>query len=199
MTNFFYTSDLHFSHKNIIAYTNRPYDSVEEMNECLVQNWNSVVDKDGYVRILGDVCMGKRDETLPILARLNGHKSLVCGNHDRCWEGDPKHEKWLPKYAEYFTNITQGPQNVAGLFHKKSVYYRVNHFPSEGDSQDSDRYTEYRPVDNGRLLLCGHVHDAWKSKGNNVNVGIDAGWSNGYAPVPVDEVYEYAKEQGIEF
>lgn len=188
----FYTSDLHFSHQNIITYSNRPYGSVDEMNRTLIDNWNKVVDYNDKVMILGDVCMGKRDQSLPLVGLLNGQKTLVCGNHDRCWEGDRQQEKWFPKYKIYFEEILQGPLTISDEY-----VYRVNHFPSEGDSQDEDRYEEYRPQDNGELLLCGHVHDAWKHKGNNVNVGVDAGWSNGYAPVQAEEIYEYALKQGI--
>lgn len=81
----FFTSDLHHNHLNIIRYCNRPYNSVEEMNEGLVQSWNSVVPEDGHTFILGDLSFSKdfSGKAVPWLLRLNGTKSLILGNHDK--------------------------------------------------------------------------------------------------------------------
>ena len=54
----YFTSDLHFWHKNAVLYTNRPFGTVEEMNEKLIEYWNSTVHKNDEVYILGDVTMG---------------------------------------------------------------------------------------------------------------------------------------------
>jgi calcineurin-like phosphoesterase family protein len=78
--NIFITSDTHFHHANIIGYCNRPFSSVEEMDEILVQRWNETVKPGDKVYHLGDVYMKKRDGS--ILRRLNGTKVLVIGNHD---------------------------------------------------------------------------------------------------------------------
>lgn len=80
MGNVFITSDTHFGHANIIKYANRPFDSVEEMNEALVENWNSVVKQGDKVYHLGDVTMNSK--SLDIMSRLNGRKVLIKGNHD---------------------------------------------------------------------------------------------------------------------
>jgi calcineurin-like phosphoesterase family protein len=76
----FVTSDTHFGHANIIKYAGRPFDSVEEMDEALVENWNSVVKQGDKVYHLGDVTMNSK--SLDILNRLNGRKVLIKGNHD---------------------------------------------------------------------------------------------------------------------
>jgi calcineurin-like phosphoesterase family protein len=84
MGNTFFTSDDHFWHANIIKYCDRPFDSVEEMNEALIANWNSVVGKNDVVWNLGDFAFFKNKETLRgLIARLNGTKNLILGNHDR--------------------------------------------------------------------------------------------------------------------
>lgn len=78
---YFVIADTHFDHANIIRYCNRPYNSVEEMNEDLIERWNSVVSKKDVVYILGDFGFG-REVVAKFLPRLNGTCYLVKGNHD---------------------------------------------------------------------------------------------------------------------
>lgn len=80
----FFTSDTHFGHANIMTYCNRPFANVEEMDKILIENWNSVVPKDGIVWHLGDFCLGpKQSERISeIVHKLNGRIKLVLGNHD---------------------------------------------------------------------------------------------------------------------
>ena len=103
MSKFFITSDDHFYHKNIIKYCNRPWnhgfdkdgnmiitdEDVQNMNNELIENWNSVVNKDDIVFNLGDFCfLGKKtspkyySEYSKIFNCLNGVKYLLIGNHD---------------------------------------------------------------------------------------------------------------------
>lgn len=72
----------------------RPWDDPEEMNEALVDNWNSVVNNEDRVYLCGDVAMRKKH--LPIVGRLKGRKVLIKGNHDV--------EK-LSVYTQYFDDI----------------------------------------------------------------------------------------------
>ena len=51
----YFTSDLHLGHDNIIRFTNRPFDSVEEMNDRIIQNYNSIIHKNDLVYILVDL------------------------------------------------------------------------------------------------------------------------------------------------
>ena len=80
MAGVFFTADLHLGHRNIIQYCNRPYSSVDEMDESLISNWNSKVEKNDHIYIVGDFTMGSNATTY--LRRLNGRKHLVRGNHD---------------------------------------------------------------------------------------------------------------------
>lgn len=83
MADIWFTSDTHFFHTNIIKYCDRPFYSVEEMNEIMVQRWNAVVKPQDKVWHLGDVAMKCTDKQLnSLLKRLNGHKRLTVGNHD---------------------------------------------------------------------------------------------------------------------
>ena len=82
--NVWFTSDSHFYHANIIKYCNRPFASVEEMNEKLIENWNSVVGKDDIVWCLGDFCLGpdQKKHIPELVSKLNGRINLILGNHD---------------------------------------------------------------------------------------------------------------------
>ncbi len=82
----FYIGCTHFTHHNIITFLDkegnriRPFDSVEEMDELMVENWNKVVRPVDTVNLVGDVCINRK--ALSILERLNGRKILIKGNHD---------------------------------------------------------------------------------------------------------------------
>src|SRR5258708_2547100 len=94
----FYTSDSHFDHQRIIEYSLRPFEDVEEMNECLIDMWNEVVKPSDHVWHLGDLTMHRKIHTIKyrILDRLNGHKRLILGNHDM---------DSIENYLEWFEKI----------------------------------------------------------------------------------------------
>lgn len=174
-----FTSDQHFGHANIIGYCDRPFGGVQEMNAELVRRWNEVVRSDDTVYVLGDFAMGDLQRSLAITPTLVGHKILVPGNHDRCWFGHPPDARraWPEVYLQAgFAEIRQGTieTSVAG----KPVL--ACHFPYVGDSHDSDRFVPFRPRDEGRWLLHGHIHTSWRRRDRMVNVGVDV-WD--YRPV----------------
>lgn len=68
----FFISDLHFGHKNALAYDNRPFTSIEEHDKILIDNWNSVVNIDDDVWVLGDISWHNATKTIGLLSQLNG-------------------------------------------------------------------------------------------------------------------------------
>lgn len=179
MTETWFTSDTHFGHRNIIEYCNRPFDSVDDMNEALVTYWNETVGINDTVIHVGDFAMGKIADTLPIVGMLNGEILLVPGNHDRCWEGVRKGQiKWCGKYLD---------AGFSGILGSTTSWWEflVCHFPYVGDSRHEERYSEWRPADFGAPLIHGHVHDIWQVNGNQINVGTDV-WN--YRPVNIDTI-----------
>src|SRR5579862_6895839 len=70
-----FISDTHFSHTNIIRYTGRPFETVEEMNRCLIKNWNDCIDANDQVFFLGDFGLGDVDHLHSISPhfQLHGH------------------------------------------------------------------------------------------------------------------------------
>lgn len=187
----FYTSDSHFGHENIIKYCDRPFSNTDEMDERLISNWNEVVQPEDTVYHLGDAALGKIDKSLANVGRLNGYKILVLGNHDRPFMRRNKKDlaTWWSKYEDVFQEIIGwgGSYAVFG-----GLKFRLSHFPFEGDSQDADRYNEFRPVDMGVPLIHGHVHSkdkiTFSKRGTPmIHVGVDA-WD--YRPVSEHQVLE---------
>lgn len=83
MIKYWLIADLHFGHNNIIKYCNRPFKDVDEMDNAIVNNWNSVVNDKDLVYVLGDVSFYGKEKTKELISRLKGYKLLVIGNHDR--------------------------------------------------------------------------------------------------------------------
>ena len=178
-----FTSDLHFGHTNILRYTQRPFDDVDAMNAALVARWNAVVAPEDTVWVLGDVAMGRVADTLQHVRALNGHKRLVAGNHDRCWAGwGAKARPWIDLYQQAgFETQTSGAIELKVGAHAVMAC----HFPYTGDSHAEERFERWRPIDEGRFLLHGHVHTQWRQRDHMVNVGVDA-W--GMRPVSEAEL-----------
>jgi calcineurin-like phosphoesterase family protein len=176
-----FTSDLHLGHENVIAYAGRPFRSVGEMDARLVASWNAVVSPDDEVWVLGDLAMGRIDESLSIAGQLVGRKHLLVGNHDRPFDEGRRRDEWTRRYLDDagFVELHHGDVDLALA---EGAAVRLCHFPYRGDSGDRDRYVEARPVDDGRWLLHGHVHEKWRQRGRMINVGIDA-----WAGCPVSE------------
>lgn len=191
MAETWYTSDWHFGHRNILNYcqTFRPFTTVDEMNEGLVDVWNRQVAPDDTVWFVGDACMGVLDETLKVIGRLNGTIVLVAGNHDapapmhhKSKKGPEQQAFWTARYVESgFSEVHTGTLDTV-IGGRRTL---VGHFPYDGDHTDDVRYAEHRPADDGVTpIVHGHVHDAWVYNGRQMNVGFDA-WGR---LVHVDEV-----------
>lgn len=166
----FFISDTHFNHKNAIEYNNRPFNSVEEMNEEMIKNWNKVVPKDGIVFHIGDFAFGGSSVWKSIIPRLNGDIYLVLGNHDI--------RNWRNGYTQYFKQVAhQMYVNISG--------YRLvlNHFPFAALPQDTDCET---PI----IQIFGHVHhkeqeDRLNLQRTQYNVCADL---NNYTPISFVEI-----------
>jgi calcineurin-like phosphoesterase family protein len=99
------TSDTHFGHTNIIKYSNRPFENVDEMNEQLIARWNAKIPPGSIVYHLGDFAFMKREDRIIELAkRLNGTIRLVMGNHDRLKGKVRDCFEWVRPYYESKTD-----------------------------------------------------------------------------------------------
>ena len=130
-----FTSDTHFFHDNVIEYSQRPFASVEEMNETMIANWNKVVHSDDIVFHLGDFCFGDAKEWNYILDSLKGRIVLILGNHDMRNIGRD--------FMDRFIYVTQQMSiRIAG----QKIY--LNHFP----------YLCFSGENYGAWQLFGHIH-----------------------------------------
>lgn len=184
----FFSSDLHIGHARINELAQRPFSSVEEMDQAIVDRWNAVVSTRDTVYVLGDVALGKIELSLARVSQLNGYKILVPGNHDRVFSGnrEPHRLRFWPVYGQVFSMIW--PEQVRFLMRSGRVV-RLCHYPSQGDSREFDRYVTLRPPDDGVPLLHGHTHSHEKISGpRSFHVGVDA---HDFTPVSEKEIEEW--------
>ena len=80
----FYIADCHFYHAALNSKMDkRGFESVEAMNEYMIEKWNSKVTNADTVVILGDLSLGNVEETNELIHKLNGKLCLITGNHDK--------------------------------------------------------------------------------------------------------------------
>lgn len=127
-----YISDLHLGHANVLKFDQRPFLTLDEMHETIINNWNSVVDKTDDVYILGDFAW-KSDVGLDILKQLNGNKFLIRGNHDSLNGYMELHFVWV---KDMETIKDEGRHVVL-------CHYPIAH---------------WRNADQGYIHLYGHIH-----------------------------------------
>lgn len=86
MVKIYVISDTHFGHENSLKWTDsegnklRPFNTIEELNNTMITNWNNTVNEQDHVYHLGDVVINKK--YLELVKQLKGHKRLVRGNHE---------------------------------------------------------------------------------------------------------------------
>jgi len=90
---YFFTSDQHLGHKNIIELDKLPFESVEEMDETIISRYNERVGKNDVVVFGGDLTLGSKKQAEEYLSRLNGNKILLRGNHDK-WMNASYRDIW---------------------------------------------------------------------------------------------------------
>lgn len=146
MTTFF-TSDLHFGHRNIINMCNRPYEDVHHMNTMLCNNWNSKVKQSDEVWVLGDFSM--RGDPSKYLDRLKGRLHLVVGNHDH--RKTRHHPRWVS--VSYYREVSPHGQHII-----------LSHYP----------FLTWNGAHRGTWHLHGHSHGSLgPTSTTRLDVGVD--------------------------
>ena len=165
----FFTSDLHFGHANVLRLCERPFETIEEMNETFIENWNDRVTGRDSVYIVGDLFFRCEDPEA-ILRRLRGKKHLITGNHDGSWMCKTDTGKYF-KSIELMSVISDGLRAIT-----------LCHYPLLTWNHAKKSY-----------MVHGHIHaktdmDFWPliaARENVLNAGVDI---NGFQPVTFDEL-----------
>lgn len=182
-----FTSDQHFNHGNIIKYTNRPFDDVEQMDAEQIHRWNEKVKLNDTVYHLGDFALARREQAYRYFGQLNGRIKVLAypWHHDK---------RWLPNHY--------GPVDIISASN-----WRIELLPPMV-------VLELRQYSDGKypraLVLChyqikkwerkhydswhlfGHSHGKVKGEGLSFDVGVDC-W--GFAPIPLHKVAEIMEEK----
>lgn len=169
----YFTSDVHFGHEDIVKLYGRPFPSVEDMDETIIQNWNSRVCETDEVYILGDLMFRAEKPAHEYLERLNGKKHLIVGNHDNDWLGQSGVARYFESVST-LTSISDGERRLV-----------LCHYPMM--TWDG----KYR----GAYHIYGHIHENkrgeyWpllETMKDSLNAGMDV---NNFRPVTFDELVE---------
>lgn len=146
----YFIADTHFNDENIIKFENRPYNSVDAMNNDIIRIWNKTVMPEDEVYVLGDFyCFNNNREgnifkAKEILNKLNGKKYLVKGNHDtqsnenyRYIGFEEVYDKpiildgfWILSHKPMYVSANTPYANIFGHVHNSPIYniYSDHHY-----------------------------------------------------------------------
>lgn len=167
-----FTSDTHFGHQNILKYCKRPFSSIEEMDDIIIENWNKHVNPRDVVWHLGDFAFRNSNNLSFYTRRLNGQINLILGNHDNIKKRD---------YSN-FNAIFNGLKEIK-IKNQKIV---LCHYP----------LLSWNAAFHGRPHLFGHVHSSsiknFKCQKNSYDVGVD---NNSFCPISFDSVMDILRKE----
>jgi len=175
MANVFLVSDTHFGHAGVCHFTTnegtklRPWDDPNEMDEAMIERWNSVVRPRDKVYHLGDVVINRR--ALKTLQLLNGDKVLIRGNHDIFK---------LEDYTPYFRDL-RGYHVMGGMI--------LSHIPVHEESIGRFGVNVHGHLHSNRVMKDGNIDPRY------FNVSVE---QINFTPIALDDLRQRIKDQGGE-
>ena len=171
MSNIWFTSDHHWGHANIIRFSQRPFENVQEMNEALIARWNRVVGTQDTVYHLGDIFLLPSGEAKQIRERLNGRICLIRGNHDKTADSMKDAFEWTKDYHELKVDdpdAPEGKRRIVLCHYAFRVWNKSHH---------------------GAWHLYGHSHGSLPDDPNSLSfdVGVDC---HDYTPISYSRAAE---------
>lgn len=187
---YYFTSDEHYFHANIIKYCNRPFANADEMNEALIRSHNEVVTDHDTVYHLGDFTFRNVRNALDIVGRLNGKHIFIRGNHDE-WLGNNSTEEIIRcselLFGKKLLRIEDYLEDKIN-----SVHLIMFHFP----------LLTWHKGHRGSIMLHGHTHGSIDEKNEKdgvkrFDVGVDTAYklTGKYRPFSIREVIELSNKR----
>ena len=177
-----FTSDLHLNHDKPFLYEPRGFTNIKEMNEAIIEKWNSVVKPNDIVYNLGDSIMGDQIEAINYYKKLNGTSFMIWGNH--CTDNK---KKLLAEHC----NITGGLYAYLIKYNKMNIY--LSHYPTITANYDEKHFNQHV------LALHGHTHQQANFMYPNnpfcYHVGMD---SHNCTPVSLDEIIGEVRQRWLD-
>jgi calcineurin-like phosphoesterase family protein len=184
----FFTGDLHFGHKNVLTFDNRPFATVDEMDAELIRRWNNKVGKGDLVYVLGDLIWKSRNNDAPALIKsLNGQIILIKGNHDRFLHNSKAKAALagIKDYDDICVTLEDGTQRrviISHYFIPMYIGHRYNAIHLHAHSHFSDE-ADFEIDFAEQLNRMGCKNEIY-------NVGCMY-WN--YEPVTLDEIIAHGK------
>lgn len=194
----YFLADSHYNHKNIVRGTTewknldendnrvRNFDTIDQMNETLINNINSKIGQDDIIFHLGDWSFGGFEKIKEFRDRIVCQNIyLLIGNHDHHQEAQKEDCHLLftqvfPSYLELEVKLFSTPKST-----KTRHHFIMSHYP----------IASWHNMNKGWMHLHGHVHFPFNLKlgpGKMLDVGMDG---NNYYPYSLDEIINLLKDR----
>lgn len=180
MGKIYLTSDLHLCHDKPFIYEPRGFKTIQEMNNAIIENWNSIVSMDDDVYVLGDLLLNDNEKGIQLIKNLKGNIHVVLGNHDS--------NSRMLLYMDCY-NINQVEYGIPLKYN--GYHFFLTHYPTLCSNYDTDK-----PLKKKMINLCGHIHTKDRfhdfDKGIIYHVELDA---HDNKPVLIDNIIEDIKDK----
>jgi len=149
---YWFTSDEHYGHAKILQYCNRPFSSIEEHDQELIDSFNSQVSKQDITIHAGDFCWcnNYKDAHTYYISKLNGTHIFLMGSHDH----------WLPDSTKYIYRKRFDGQLIVVCHYSMRVW-------------EGSHYNSWH--------LYGHSHQYLESFGKSFDIGVDGNYFYPYS------------------
>jgi calcineurin-like phosphoesterase family protein len=191
-----FTSDLHISHTNIIGLSDRPFKNIDEMRQVLVANINKKVKPNDVLYLLGDICLGKKQDWVDLLDAIHCKNIIVVqGNHDS-YKTIPK-DRVLAVVSQCTIRVNGQVLLLCHHPYRITVWRAIKRWRNIRSFKHlRSLFDKVRPRDTGLWLLHGHTHAKTVTVPYHprmINIGVDA---NQWSPVSAEDVIKIIQRAG---
>lgn len=200
--NVYFTSDLHYGHQNICRGVSnwdladhgenatRDFETLDEMNDALIDGINSTVGENDYLVVAGDVAFGGAQNIIICMDRIVcKNVILILGNHDHHIDRNKNlySVERMVKAQDLFLSVHTHLILTVKHSDGRSTTYDIFHYP----------IVAWNKAHHGRVHLYGHVHNSYTHPGRALDVGMDSAFYKlgEYRPFSESDVQEYMSDR----